>query len=181
MNHSGLVLKATTTPLQTSPEHTTSKEASGGTSSCLGAQSKSNKSMGRNVAGNAIWFGQDVDRVLLSQSPKFQQVWVEGLRVLSKKSCSNGGAQQDIRVKGWRWKKGFYIVFLAGWGFLPVGPRAHELSQPRAHGVLRDFHTTPVRRGSNRPRAHGVLREFTQYPVHTGYPVTFCYELSEYH
>ena len=75
-----------------------------------------------NVAGNAIWFGQSVDRVLLSQSPKFQQDWVEGLRVVSKMGCSNGGAQQDIRVRGWRWKKGIYIVFLAGGEFCPLDP-----------------------------------------------------------
>ena len=93
-----------------------------------------------NVAGNAIWFGQSVDRVLLSQSPKFQQDWVEGLRVVSKMGCSNGGAQQDIRVEGWRRKKGAYIVFLAGRGFLPVGPRAHGPSQPRAHGVSSEMH-----------------------------------------
>src|SRR3990170_687591 len=81
----GVVLKATTTPLQTSPEHTTSKEATGGTSNHLGTQApRVTSQWGRNVAENAIWFGQDVDRVLLSQSPKFQQVWVEGLRVLSK-------------------------------------------------------------------------------------------------
>ena len=100
-----------------------------------------------NVAGNAIWFGQSVDRVLLSQSPKFQQDWVEGLRVVSKMGCSNGGAQQDIRVEGWRRKKGAYIVFLAGRGFLPVGPRAHGPSQPRAHGVSRNILTTPCARG----------------------------------
>ena len=114
-----------------------------------------------NVAGNAIWFGQSVDRVLLSQSPKFQQDWVEGLRVVSKMGCSNGGAQQDIRVRGWRRKKGAYIVFLAGRGFLPVGPRAHGLSQPRVHGVLRYNHATPCARGS-------------KDPVRTGYPESYA-------
>ena len=162
-------MKATTTPLQTSLEHTTSKEASGGTSNRLGAQApRVTSQWGRNVAGNAIWFGQVVDRVLLSQSPKFQQVWVEGLRVLSKIGCSNGGSQQDIRVRGWRWQKRLYIVFLAGWENLPVGPRAHGLSQPRAHGVLRDYHTTlcaggsehPVRTRVKGPRAHGVPSNF---------------------
>ena len=152
-------MKVTTTPLQTAPEHTTSKEASGGTSNCLGAQApRVTSQWGRNVVGNVIWFGQDVDRVLLSQSPKFQQVWVEGLRVLSKRRCSNGGAQQDIRVSGWRWKKGLYIVFRGWWGFLPVGPRAHGLSQPRAHWVPREIQTTPCARGTQRvyiiPRAH---------------------------
>ena len=162
-------MKATTTPLQTSPEHTTSKEASGGTSNRLGAQApRVTSQWERNVAGNAIWFGQDVDRVLLSQSPKFQQVWVEGLRVVSKMGCSNGGAQQDIRVKGWRRKKALYIVRRGWWGFLPVGPRAHGLSQPRAHGVLRELCSTPCARGS-------------KDPVRTGYPVTFCCKLSEYH
>ena len=67
-----------------------------------------------NVAGNAIWFGQSVDRVLLSQSPKFQQDWVEGLRVLRKVRCSNGGAQQDIRVRHGVGRRGLYRVFLAG-------------------------------------------------------------------
>ena len=113
--------------------------------------SKSNKSWWMNVAWNAIWFGQSVDRVLLSQSQKFQQDWVEGLRVVSKMGCSNGGAQQDIRVEGWRRKKGAYIVFLAGRGFLPIGPRAHRPSQPRAHGV-------------SQPRAHGVSSEFRGTP-----------------
>ena len=111
-----------------------------------------------NVAGNAIWFGQSVDRVLLSQSPKFQQDWVEGLRVVSKMGCSNGGAQQDIRVKGWRRKKGAFIVFLAGRGFLPVGPRAHGPSQPRAHGVSRNILTTPCARGSETPCTRGVQK-----------------------
>ena len=111
-----------------------------------------------NVAGNAIWFGQSVDRVLLSQSPKFQQDWVEGLRVVSKMGCSNGGAQQDIRVRGWRRKKGAYIVFLAGRGFLPVGPRAHGPSQPRAHGVSRNILTTPCARGSETPCTRGVQK-----------------------
>ena len=36
-------------------------------------------------------------------------------------------------------EEGGVIVFLAGWPFLPVGPHAHGLSQPRAHGVLREF------------------------------------------
>ena len=147
-------MKATTTPLQTSPEHTTSKEASGGTSNHLEAQApRVTSQCGRNAVGNTIWFSQDVDRVLLSQSPKFQQVWVEGLRVLSKMRCSNGGAQLDIRVRGWMWNKGLYIVFLARWGFPPVGLHGHGLSQPRAHGVLRDFHTTPCARGSKGPVA----------------------------
>ena len=89
--------------------------------------------------------------ILLSQSPKFQQVWVEGLRVLRKIRCSNDGAQQDIRVRGWRWKKGPFIVFLVGWGNLPIGPYAHRLSHPRAHGVLTEIHTTPCARGSKGP------------------------------
>ena len=157
-----MVLNATTTPLQTSLEHTTSKEASGGTSNRLGAQApRVTSQWGRNVAGNTIWFGQVVDRVLLSQSPKFQKVWVEGLRVLSKMGCSNGGAHQDIRVEGWRWKKGLFIVFMGWWGFLPVGPRAHGLSQPRAHGILRGYHTTPCARGS-------------QDLVHTGYSESYA-------
>ena len=161
-------MKATTTPLQTSPEHTTSKEASGGTSSHLGAQDpRVTSQWGRNFAGNAIWFGQDVDRVLLSQSPKFQQVWVEGLRVLSKRRCSNGGAQQDIRIKGWRWKKGLYIVCRGWWGFLPVGPRAHGPSQPRAHRVSSEFRGTPCARGSETPCARGVPK-YSDYPVRTG-------------
>ena len=152
-------MKATTTPLQTSPEHTTSKEASGGTSNRLGAQApRVTSQWGRNVAGNAIWFGQDVDRVLLSQSPKFQQDWVEGLRVVSKMGCSNGGAQQDIRVRGWRRKKGAFIVFLARRGFLPVGPRAHGPSQPRAHGVSSEFRGTPCARGSETPCTRGVQK-----------------------
>ena len=75
-----------------------------------------------NVAGNAIWFGQSVDRVLLSQSPKFQQVWMKGLRVLSKLRCSNGGAQQDIRVRDAGGRIPPFIVFLVGWGFLRVEP-----------------------------------------------------------
>ena len=174
-------MKATTTPLQTSPEHTTSKEASGGTSSRLGSQApRVTSQWGRNVAGNTILFGQNVDRVLLSQSPKFQQVSVDGLRVLSKMGCSNGGAQQDIRVTCWRCKKRLYIVFLVGWGNLPVGPRAHRLSQHRAHGVLREFHTTPCERGSKDPLRTGYSESLhstpcarggglgSEYPVRTG-------------
>ena len=133
-----------------------------------------------NVAGNAIWFGQSVDRVLLSQSPKFQQDWVEGLRVVSKMGCSNGGAQQDIRVRGWRRKKGAFIVFLAGRGFLPVGPRAHGPSQPRAHGVSSEFRGTPCARAKSAPCAQGVqkysdypVRTRVRDPVHTGCPEDF--------
>ena len=155
-------MKATTTPLQTSRSTPHTKEASGGTSNRLGAQApRVTSQRGRNVAGNVIWFGQVVDRVLLSQSPKFQKVWVEGLRVLSKMGCSNGGAHQDIRVEGWRWKKGLFIVFMGWWGFLPVGPRAHGLSQPRAHGVPRELRSTLCARGS-------------KDPVRTGYPITYC-------
>ena len=120
-----------------------------------------------NVAGNAIWFGQSVDRVLLSQSPKFQQDWVEGLRVVSKMGCSNGGAQHDSRVKRWRRKKGASIVFLAGRGFLPVGPRAHGPSQPRAHGVSSEFRGTRAH-GPSQPRAHGVSRNILTTPCARG-------------
>lgn len=46
-----------------------------------------------------------IDRVLLSQSSKYQRVWVEGLRVSSFSRCITGGSFQDIRVRFGRWKK----------------------------------------------------------------------------
>ena len=90
--------------------------------------------------------------------PKVSTSLGGGLRVLSKMRCGNGGAQQDIRVEGWRRKKGAYIVFLAGRGFLPVGPRVHGPSQPRAHGVSRNIRTTPCARGSETPCTRGVQK-----------------------
>jgi hypothetical protein len=79
--------------------------------------------------------------------------------------CSNDVTQQDIRVGDGGGRRGAFIVFLLGWPFLPVGPCAHGLSQPRAHGVLRDFHNTPCARGTQR---------LTQYPVRTGYPESYA-------
>ena len=74
-------------------------------------------------------------------------------------------------------------MFLSGWAFLPVGPRAHGLSQPcahgcpetktpprvhgglghHAHGVSREFHAIPCARGSKTTCARGVQR-VTNYP-----------------
>ena len=56
---------------------------------------------------------------------------------------------------GWEEEEVFFIVFLAGEENLPVGPRAHGLSQPCAHWVLREVRGTPCGRGSKDPARTG--------------------------
>ena len=85
-NHSGLVLKATTTPLQNSRSTPQARKLPGRTPSRLGAKDpRVTKSMVKKSCGNTNQFGGSVDWALVSQIPKDQQVWVEDLRVLSKK------------------------------------------------------------------------------------------------